>query len=38
MWKRDLLPEAEAYAMRRRLELTGRLGDGVDGNIWKVRG
>jgi hypothetical protein len=38
MWKRDLLPDAEAYAWRRGLELTGRLGDGADGNVWKVRG
>lgn len=38
MWKRNLLPAAEAYAMRRGLELTGSLGDGLDGSIWKVRG
>ena len=38
MLKRDLLPDAEAYAMRRGLELTGRLGDGLDGNVWTVRG
>lgn len=38
MWKKDLLPDAEAYAWRRGLELTGRLGDGADGNVWKVRG
>ena len=38
MWKRDLLPDAKAYAWRRGLELTGRLGDGADGNVWKVRG
>lgn len=38
MWKKDLLPSAEAYARRRGLELTGRLGDGADGNVWKVRG
>ena len=38
MLKRDLLPDAEAYAFRRGLELTVRLGDGLDGNVWTVRG
>lgn len=38
MWNKNLLPEAQAYALLRGLEITGPLGDGVDGNVWKVRG
>lgn len=38
MWNKDLLPDAQAYALLRGLEITGPLGDGVDGNVWKVRG
>lgn len=32
-----MLPEAKAYESLRGLELTGALGDGVDGNVWSVR-
>ena len=35
---RDLCLEAEAYALRHGLELTGMLGDGPQGSVWKVRG
>lgn len=38
MGTRDLLFEAEAYALRHGLELCGRLGDGTQGRVWAVRG
>jgi hypothetical protein len=35
---KDLPDAAKTYAMKRGLEITGPLGDGLDGSIWKVRG
>ena len=34
----DLSEMASAYAMFRGLELTGYLGSGLEGTVWKVRG
>ncbi|TLD68818.1 hypothetical protein FEM03_21025 [Phragmitibacter flavus] len=37
MSKKSLLSSAESYVATQGLELTGSLGNGLDGNIWKVR-